>query len=357
VDYFIVKDCADCEQATLDACSITTIAGKDGFTGDSLGIYNCPQFTSIAGLGKIAGGLEGGLDLEGMDGITTMEGLEQISSVGTDLQPGASIQLNSNYNLENCLALHGTRFAAGTLRIAKNPALACVPAEWPELDMEGSLVRNSKCTMHGNHAWMALSLACGIAVIAVIVAVMCRCCFARPRAGRTPSAAGPITDAPEPSKPEYTFLSRETIDIEESAKTVEIAIGQVVARVELLAVVAGNISFSNIRDWLRSITLSLDWKHTNQSGRKEFVIFENNVLFVLQLENSRSTTSRNFGLGGGKTLALRLHGELITMRAVNNAAISECKSLMQQNASSLAQVLERMGLFERPVTATASAGL
>ena len=102
----------------------------------SLMVGYCPLISSLRGLARLSGALQGELVVHNMDKLTTLDGLDGISSIGKG-SDGTSIVLGSNPNLTSATALsnanNGT-FTSYALDIVDNPALACVPEHWPAND-------------------------------------------------------------------------------------------------------------------------------------------------------------------------------------------------------------------------------
>ena len=86
VDYFYIYDCPDCTQATMDGCKLTTITKADPIDGQSLTLQSMSSVYSLRGLKKLSGKLIGGLYVADMLTLATLDGLEGISGLGTDLK-------------------------------------------------------------------------------------------------------------------------------------------------------------------------------------------------------------------------------------------------------------------------------
>jgi len=155
--------CADCQQETLDACQLESITGnwQTGANDGMLYIQGpMPHITSLRGLARLSGNLGGGLGVENMDSLTTLDGLEGITSitVSPNGQPGycysCAISLGKNPNLISAMALKNATInpypkdkkVSDMLYIGGNPSkLACVPEKWPVKDMNENTMRHGSC--------------------------------------------------------------------------------------------------------------------------------------------------------------------------------------------------------------------
>jgi hypothetical protein len=77
--------------------------------------------------------------------MVSLAGAEGFGSVGEGSFARYSIQLLSNPKLASSIALANTRFAIDSLAIRGNPALQCVPDEWPAMDMDGHKITHGSC--------------------------------------------------------------------------------------------------------------------------------------------------------------------------------------------------------------------
>jgi hypothetical protein len=137
--------CETCTQESLDACKLESITGKDAYDGVSLDIEGAPLITSLRGLARLSGALPGALLVDGMDKLTTLDGLDGITSIGKD-HNGNSITLIDSPNLTSATALSNAgTFTADTLIFGLVPnELACVPEHWPAKESTGRTIRNGK---------------------------------------------------------------------------------------------------------------------------------------------------------------------------------------------------------------------
>jgi hypothetical protein len=80
-----------------------------------------------------------------MDNLTTLNGLDNIESIGTD-NVGHSIWLEGNPMLTSSTALSNAAgtFTSNALYVVSNPELACVPNQWAVTDYCGDTIRNGK---------------------------------------------------------------------------------------------------------------------------------------------------------------------------------------------------------------------
>jgi hypothetical protein len=147
ITYLYIFQCSDCTTATLNTCTtLTEITGKSPW-GASLYIRESPGISSLAGLANVSGPLTGAVIVIGMGNLTTVDGLDGITSVGAN--DAASIFFSGNPVLYSATGLAGASFPAGTLNIGgcsscePNPNLVCVPAAWPDTDKWGGTIRAS----------------------------------------------------------------------------------------------------------------------------------------------------------------------------------------------------------------------
>jgi hypothetical protein len=144
IDFLCVYGCADCQQATLDQLQITQITDKESKFGYSLYLFNVSGIISLKPFGQVGGELSGGCYIRGVFGLETLDGLEQLSSIGVS-NAGNGIVIAGNSNLWDATAMH-TLIPEGHISVFENPELVCVPEEWPEADEEGRTIRaNGEC--------------------------------------------------------------------------------------------------------------------------------------------------------------------------------------------------------------------
>ena len=142
IDYVFIIGCPTCSQGTLDACRLESISGKAPYNRYSLLISGLPLITSLRGLARLSGALLGGLDVDGMDKLTTLEGLGNITRIGQDSR-GTSIALFSNPKLASAMALSNAgNFTSNVLLIQFNPQLACVPEQWHGIGANGKALHD-----------------------------------------------------------------------------------------------------------------------------------------------------------------------------------------------------------------------
>ena len=122
IDFAYVWDCPDCTTDTLDTCKLRTITGTDANGQVSLGVYNSPKITSLAGLTRLTGDLRGGLYVGRMHALTSLNGLHKISSMET-------LYLLNNPELGSATAL-GQATVRGELQVDSCPKLLNIPASW-----------------------------------------------------------------------------------------------------------------------------------------------------------------------------------------------------------------------------------
>jgi hypothetical protein len=119
--------------------NITEIRGKDPALGLSLHLSSSPRIASLTTFSKLAGALLGGLVITNMENLTALDGLEGITSIGTDASK-TMIVLDSNPVLRSTLAL-AAPVLLHNISIVNNPKLACSPDTWPFADKEGRRIQ------------------------------------------------------------------------------------------------------------------------------------------------------------------------------------------------------------------------
>eukprot|EP00935_MAST-01C_sp_MAST-1C-sp1_P002794 g2794.t1 len=122
---------SDCTPAAIDACKLESITGMDPRYGLSINIQGRPLISSLKGLSRLGGDLPGGLYIGDMDTLTTLDGFDNIKSVGIDFS-GNTISMRNNKVLTSATALSGASYRSGTLSIESCPKLVCTPPSWPE---------------------------------------------------------------------------------------------------------------------------------------------------------------------------------------------------------------------------------
>lgn len=145
IEYFHVGSCKDCTQEQIDDCALESVTEKDPYYGLSVSLWSTPAITSLQGFSKLTGDLPGGVAVMDMSGLTSLDGLGGITSIGQDAD-GESVVLWSNPKLQSATALEHAGFDEGTLYANNNPHLACVVSAWPATDKENRPIWNgTKC--------------------------------------------------------------------------------------------------------------------------------------------------------------------------------------------------------------------
>jgi hypothetical protein len=145
LDYLLISDCSGCAPETLAKCTgLLKITAQDPYDGEILTINNCPLLVDLGGLSGLSGSLEGELYVENNEKLATLDGLDNIDSIGTDSNYGFSINLSFNPVLTSAAAL--TRAAySGKLNVQSCPKLVCAPAAWPATDSSGDSILQGTC--------------------------------------------------------------------------------------------------------------------------------------------------------------------------------------------------------------------
>jgi hypothetical protein len=145
IDYFCLDDCVGCKQRTLDQLQLLEIRGKMpglhygsfSYRGSIL-LADSPQINSLVKpFAKLTGSLEGSLGIERMHNLTSLAGLESISSIGQG-RGDAHVILDSNSILTSTLALASAAYDRSHLTVTNNPMLRCVPSDWPATTRAGT---------------------------------------------------------------------------------------------------------------------------------------------------------------------------------------------------------------------------
>jgi hypothetical protein len=143
MDYLRILSCTDCTQIAWCGLQLQSITGKDPSSGYSLFLGSTPGFSDMCGVKNLKGALPGGFNVNTMNGLVSLDGMEGIPSVGVDSW-GRSTTLHNNPILTSAIALTNTEYPAGTLYIDGNPILECVPA-WPATDKYSNTIPHGSC--------------------------------------------------------------------------------------------------------------------------------------------------------------------------------------------------------------------
>jgi hypothetical protein len=139
IDYFCLDNCVDCKQGTLDQLQLREIRGKmqSSFYRGSILLADSPQIDSLVKpFALLTGSLEGSLGIERMHNLTSLAGLESITSIGRG-RNDAHVILHSNSILTSTLALASAAYDRSHLTVTGNPMLRCVPSDWPATTKAG----------------------------------------------------------------------------------------------------------------------------------------------------------------------------------------------------------------------------
>jgi hypothetical protein len=98
----------------------------------------------MCGVKNLKGALPGKFVMDTMNGLVSLDGAEDITSVGVD-SLGTSISLTNNPILTSAIALTNTEYPTGTLQIVGNTNLTCVPSAWPATDKAGRTISHGSC--------------------------------------------------------------------------------------------------------------------------------------------------------------------------------------------------------------------
>jgi hypothetical protein len=144
IDYLWIYGCTDCTQAAWCGLQLQSITANNSEYGRSLHLSTTPGISDMCGIKNLKGALTGGFGVLSMDGIVSLDGAEDITSVGVN-SFGISIWLDIDPILTSAIALANAEYPAGTLRIQGNTILECVPSAWPATDMHGRTIPHGSC--------------------------------------------------------------------------------------------------------------------------------------------------------------------------------------------------------------------
>jgi hypothetical protein len=147
IDYIWMLSCESCTQVSLDKLELKSITGESSL-GKSLDLYNSPV-SSLRAFSTLSGALKGGVAIQRLSNLKTLNGLEGLTQVGfglTGTGHGVSFQISHNPNLTDITALAGVEFT-GNLSMVNNPKLVCVPDHWPDVDMDNNTIRQGPCPL------------------------------------------------------------------------------------------------------------------------------------------------------------------------------------------------------------------
>ena len=146
------------------------------------------------------------------------------------------------------------------------------------------------------------------------------------------------------SDAKWSRIARDALDVCESSTDIKVAVGDLVVAVE--TAVKGYIGdVPGILSALRSATISFGWGSKDSTTSKQLVQFESSVF--MQLTLTKEDTSKKVSMfGSAVTHTLRIRGQLVTMKAENDAAHHKCEDMMQGNADDLSAALEAMHIFK-----------
>jgi hypothetical protein len=124
-----------------------------------------------------------------MNGITSLDGVEGISSVQMDLNNGRSIYLSDNPVLISAIALSNTKYPTNSIGIySSNSQLTCVPQSWPTTDMNGAAITHGICPTtlaptpspgDGSGSSDSAAIAIGVLVAILVLVAAAYVCFKR----------------------------------------------------------------------------------------------------------------------------------------------------------------------------------
>ena len=151
IDYLCIATCKDCDDASfkMGLKNIKAITGKDPTWGYSICIHSSPGITSLAPLTKIRNALTGGLVLVGLPHLVTLTGLQNIPEYGLN-DDSVSVYLLRLSGLKDATAISDGAKSLdaghGKLKIESDPALQCVPKNWPHKDLDGRAIPHGTCS-------------------------------------------------------------------------------------------------------------------------------------------------------------------------------------------------------------------
>jgi hypothetical protein len=202
IDYLWIFNCADCTQVAWCGLQLQSISGKDPSYGYTLYLGSTSGISDMCGVKNLKGALTGGVLVEGMGGLVSLDGAEGITSVGLS-SVANSIYLANNPILTSAIALANTEYPADTLIIKSNTILKCVPSAWPATDKEGSTIIHGSCPTTtaptpapalggGGSSSSSASTGMIVGIVIAIVALACAAGFLFYRKRRSPGGRNPL---------------------------------------------------------------------------------------------------------------------------------------------------------------------
>jgi hypothetical protein len=194
IDYLRINSCADCTQIAWCGLQLQSITRKDPLRF-SLVLRNTSGIGDMCGVKNLKGALTGGFAVTYMNSIVSLDGAEEIPSVGVAIY-GYSIGLFYNPILTSAIALANTEYPAGTLYITYNTNLECVPSAWPATDKNGIAIPHGSCPTtpaptpaSGGGGSSSTGMIVGIVV--AVVALACAAGFLFYRRQQSPAGSTP----------------------------------------------------------------------------------------------------------------------------------------------------------------------
>jgi hypothetical protein len=142
IEYLWVNACSDCTQEVWSQLKLEHLTSNTPPSGYSLDFYKTSGIRNMAGLSKLTGALPGTVVFVHNPDLTSLAGLEGLSSMGTFITPditgrGIQFQISDNPVLVSVEALSNANYRDWTHFVVQNNSkLTCVPDYWPAHDSQ-----------------------------------------------------------------------------------------------------------------------------------------------------------------------------------------------------------------------------
>ena len=160
--------------------------------------------------------------------------------------------------------------------------------------------------------------------------------------------AAPVAVAKD-EKPHWVSAMSDTIEKEESAKDLQVAVGALAkaATVAVAGYLSGFTALLPVVDSLENMVMNMSWKSESSKEEKALVEYHEESGAYCVLKVSRQTSAKDVGVGilSTSTKTVRLKINFKRAVAKNQAARDVCQSLMDAQADDLVKFMEKMSIF------------